>query len=438
MSNEPPSRKRPFIVTFRQLILGGVLLAILIVVGLAFGLVSKQNSSSIANAQEELEVRPMPVNVGTIEFVDSITQQRSFTGTVVSKNRSELGFEMPGKIVEILVDEGDSVVANQPIARLDAETFTAQLNATVAAVEQANNVFAEMQSGPRVERINAARANRDAAKSQFEMAQTNLERRQGLRKQGAISSEEYDQALFAVQTGKAQLQSANDQLSELEAGTRSEKLDAQKSIIRQLEASQKEMTVAIGKSTLVAPFNGMVTRRFVDAGTVMPASTPVVRLVDQENLEATIGIPFSIASDLKIGEEHQLIVEGKPFPARLIAKIRELDAQTRTQNIIFKVDPSASQFVVSGQLCEVHVTSKSDTSGFWIPISALTKGVRGLWSVMVVVPEGEKLRVEKRDVEIIHTESNRVLAKGTLENNTMIIIDGVHRVANGQWVTANE
>ena len=408
-------------------------LAILIGLGAMYCAGCTDSGDGRANAQSEA-IRVMPVNTGRVHFIDGAMLSRTFTGTVISRNRSDLGFEQPGKIIEVFVDDGDTVTQGQPLAQLDIETLAARRSAVNAQIEQAITVLAELQSGPRQQTIRASQANRDAAKSQLEMAKANFKRRMELRDQGGISSEEFDQAQFGFQTAQANYQAAEEQLAELEAGTRYEKIDAQKSLIKQLEAALEEVDVAISKSTLHAPFDGMITQRYLDPGNIVASSTPVVRLVDQANLEATIGLPYSIASTLSIGSQHTIEVEGRDILATLTAKIRELDPQTRTQSVILQIVPEDAPRVLSGQLCELQISSQSDASGFWIPTTALSKGIRGLWSVLALVPDRDGFRVEKRDVQIMHTESNRVLVRGTLEDGDQIVMEGVHRVAAGQLV----
>ncbi|MFK7766197.1 MAG: efflux RND transporter periplasmic adaptor subunit [Mariniblastus sp.] len=396
--------------------------------------------SNVGGTDVEAEAKPLPVNVAEVSFVDSIEQSRTYTGTIRARNRSDLGFELSGRIKALNVDEGDVVEKGQILAELDTETLKAQKGATTARLAQANSLMDELNTGPRKEKIQAARATVAANQSRYDNAVLNLKRRTRLKEGGAISQEEFDQARFAERTARAQLDASNEQLAELVAGTRLEKIAGQKSNVRQLEAAAKEIEVAIEKSKLVAPFSGTVTKRYLDPGTIAQASAPVVKLVEQSHLEAWVGLPVSIVADIEIGSEHEVLVAGLPFAATASAKIQELDTATRTQTVLFTLESGASGKVVSGQLCELQITSSVDSSGFWIPTSALSKGVRGLWSVMVIQPEvsGPNFRTSKQDIEVLKTDSNRVLAKGTIKDGDRIVVNGVHRIADGQLVVPVE
>ncbi len=431
MSIDVPPKSMPKL-TWRQ-ILAGVITSVIVVAGLVMLTVWTRNGSS-AQA-DTTNLRRMPVNVIRVKHAEGIRQSRTFTGMVRAKNRSDLGFELSGKIVDVFVDEGDTISAGAAIARLDVDALIAQKNGVLARIEQARTMLAELESGPRTETIRAARANRDAARSQLDIANLNLKRRDALRERTAISIEEFDQASFALKTAQANFQAAQENLAELEAGTRLEKVDAQKAIVKQLEASLEEIEVALTKSTLISPFPGTITRRYLDPGSIAQASVPVVRLVDEQHLEAWIGLPVPIVAELDLSSEMKISVDGQPYQATLSAKIKELDATTRTQTVIFRMD-NVESGVVSGQLCEIRIESNTEAAGFWVPTSALAKGVRGLWSVMALIaePKGQGSRLEKRDVEVVHAQTDRVLVRGTLSEGDQVVADGVHRITNGQLV----
>lgn len=440
MLKSQPQKQREQKMTKRQstitlIIFGGVVAALTAFAAGAFTSSDDETAESAPRSAADA-VKPLPVNVMKVEFVESIQESRTYTGVVRARRRSELAFELSGIVKSIDVDEGDIVTSGDVMARLDTETLLARKRASEASLRQANSQLEELESGPRQEFIRASRAALAAAKSQLDNAVVNLKRRRPLHDVGAISDDEYDQALFAEKTARANFNSAQQQLSELEAGTRSEKIAAQQSAVGQLQAALDEVEVAIGKSQLIAPFDGTVTRRYLDPGSIAGPSMPVVKLVEQEHLEAWIGLPVSIVAKLQKDSRHELVIGDRPVYGTVRAWIGELDPVTRTQTVLFTLDPEAANYVVSGQLCQLSVTSEVASSGFWLPTSALSRGVRGLWSVMVLVPNesGEAFLAQRRDVEVVRTDSDRVLARGTITSGDRIVADGVHRIADGQLV----
>ena len=382
----------------------------------------------------------LPVNAHRIHFVDSIKQTRRYTGVVRARRSSELAFELTGKIKEVLVEEGQTVQAGQVIATTDTATLQAQQAATLAQLAQTKFTMNELEAGPRKEQIAAASAETAAAKSEYANAKLRATRRQELFKKNAISGEEYDQAKLGVRTAKARWQAAAERLAELNAGTRQERLSAQQATVTQLEAAANEIEVAISKSNLLAPYSGTITKRYLDPGSIVQPSSPVCKLVEKK-LQARIGLPVDVASGVEVGQQYTVQVADASYDVTALAKIQEVDDATRTQAVLFEFPPEAAQSIVQGQLCQIQITTEVETAGYWVPNSAVTGGVRGLSSVMKLVPDAERLelfRVRRCDIEIIKTDSNQILVKGTIADGDLVLANGLHRVASGQLVSLAE
>lgn len=435
------TRGIPPVVGKKWLTTAGVALACFTLVGGIFLAAKNQKPATAAEdarPQPGDSPRPLPVNTMQVLLQSEGTQTMSFTGTIQARQSSDLAFELPGMVTEVLVREGDFVTKDQVLARMDTRTLVAKRAAVEAQLGQAKAVLDELTAGPREERIRSTIEQVRALESEFRLAKLNRDRRQSLREAGAVSEEEFDQARFGLQASEANLKEAKERLTELETGTRKEKLTAQASVVRQLESSLKEIDVSLQKSELLAPFSGTISRRYADNGSVASASVPIVRLIESGVLEAVIGLPPDIATSVASTENQSegviLNVGQREVSATIRSRVRELDPITRTQNIFLNIAPSDAELVVPGELCEWQIEQPVNRSGFWLPISALTRGVRGLWSVMVAVDQGEQLVAEKRDIEILLTESDRVLARGMLSDGDRIVLNGLHRIAAGQKI----
>ena len=302
--------------------------------------------------------------------------------------------------------------------------------------DKPNQSLKKLVAGPRRERIKTAEAEVASAASQYENARLRLERRKSLRQSKAILVEEFQQAEYDAKTRKAQLEAAKKRLEELKNGTRSEKINAQEATVSSLRASLEEINVSIDKSTLRAPYSATVSERFLDPGSIATPSLPVIKLVQDDQLEAWIGLPVEIASQVENGEAYKLEINGQEIEANASAKIAEVDQATRTQMVIFDVHPRYAGQVVSGQLCKVSIVSTYPVTGYWVPTSALNKGIRGLWSVMTVVPDASgTLRTRKRDIVIARTDAQRVFVEEPIQEGTRIVANGVHKITQGQAVS---
>lgn len=383
----------------------------------------------------------LPVEVTPIDAVDSYQVERAYTGTIVPRNSSVLSFELAGKLEQIMVDKGDYVEMGTPIASLDTRTLENQRWELLAQRKQLVAQLKEMQTGARAETIAAAEASVRQLNAQLQLARQKSDRREALYHQGAISQEQRDEAFNETSTLQARLDSVQSQLDELLAGTRSEQIEAQQALIEQQDAKIANLDIEQEKSILRAPFSGTISDRLADIGTVLDAGQAIFKIVEDNQLEAHIGIPASAASAIQIDDIFTLKVEQKTYQARVASVLPELDPQTLTLTIVLKLDQTDSTGIVPGQVAELQLTETIQSPGYWLPITALVETDRGLWSSYVLGQQQDLtaenqavFQVEENVVEILHTQSDRVLVRGTLQPNQQVIVDGIHRIVPGQQV----
>lgn len=383
------------------------------------------------------ETAPLPVQAITVNPVSAYTVEREYVGEIVAGRTSSLGFEAGGTVVEMLVDEGDTVAADQPLAKLDTRSLQTQRQQLVAQQDQATAQLAELRNGPRQQNIAAARAAVTELEQQVALARLQQGRRQDLYERGAISQEELDQQTFGAGALESRLAQAQSQLDELQVGTRPEQIEAQAARVRQLKAQIQSTEVDLTKSVMTAPFAGRISQRLVDEGVVVSGGQGVLELVESNTVEARIGIPVDVADVLAIGSQHTLEIAQRPYPATITALLPELDATSRTVTAVLKLE--TAEPLTIGQTARLVLTDTQPAEGFWVPSTALVQGEQGLWSVYVVVPAaGGEPVVARRHVEIIQTEGDRMLVQGMVQPGDQVIPSGTHRVVPGQTVRVIE
>lgn len=257
----------------------------------------------------------------------------------------------------------------------------------------------------------------------------------------ATSQSKLEEYTFGLKARQAQLEQARHELAELINGTRSEQLDAQKAIVEQLEAAIEDVDVDLRKSVLRAPFSGTIARRFVDDGTVVGTGQPILKLVEDAALEAWVGLPVAASVGVADDSAQKVRIAGRTFDARVSGRRPEVDPATRTRTVILQLDATAADYMVHGQIVRLQLEETVASSGFWLPTTALTEGERGLWSCLVAALDksdssvGQAFaKIERRDVEVLHTESDRVFVRGTLSAGDHVVTGGTHRISPGQIV----
>jgi len=383
----------------------------------------------------------LPVNVIVVQKVTSFETKRSYTGRITPRRAAELNFEQPGKLLSVSVEEGDQVSAEQTVATIDARRVTAKLQQVAAELARAEATLIEMKAPARTEQVQVAEAEIAELTAQLKLDELNFKRRQSLLQQNVITEEDFDSVRFGLAGSQARLEAAQQRLIELKAGARTEKVAIQQAVVDSWKAQHAAAEFDVADCVLKAPFAGVIAARHVDEGEYVTPQVPIVRLVETDRLEAWVGVPIDVATELKLSDPpFKIEIRGVTFEATLKTKKPEVDPKTRTQTIIFNLKTSSSHPITPGETVRLLLTQKTTATGFWVPVASLSSGVQGLWSAFVVNEKDGREVVAKRDVEVLYTDGEKALVRGALKEGDRIIADGVHRLAPGQAVkvtTAN-
>lgn len=195
------------------------------------------------------------VTVGEVRS-ESLVRRRAVTGEIRSRLMSALASQVEGLLVEINVDEGDTVEKGQVIARLDAARSQIAVERASAEVEYARSLIAQRQ----VELDNASR---------------DLERIEELDRLGSSGVSQLDESRTLVASQKAQLAQAEAELATAEGD---------------LALAQRELD----DMTIVAPFAGRIIDKSTEIGQWIGRGDTVVALVSLTKLEARIDIPEEV------------------------------------------------------------------------------------------------------------------------------------------------
>lgn len=381
----------------------------------------------------------LPVETMTVTAQNHRKIWRSYTGVLVARRQSSLSLRRLGKITQIMVEEGDRVTAGTPLATLDTSKLLAKQQELLAKRKQLVARLQDLESGSRQETIEVARLNLENLQTQLKLSLTKQQRRQQLYDSGAISLELLNEATTQAQSDRLRVRQAQKQLDELLAGARPQTVAAQQAAIEQLDASLASLKVDLDQSTLKAPFTGIVAQRLLDEGTVVNPGQPILSLVEAERPEARIGVPVGVANRIIPGSQQQLQIGFKTYQAKVMSIAPQLDTNSRTVSVILQLEDSLQGELKSGQIAKLQIAETIDESGYWLPTSALAKGVRGLWTCYVlgqrITESGQTaFNLEPRELEVLHTEGDRVFVRGTLQNSDRVIVNGTHRLVPGLLV----
>lgn len=389
-------------------------------------------------------LRALPVKTVQVHQDEEYTVWRHYTGTVRPRRESNLGFELGGRLVSVLVEAGDEVQAGQALAQLDIRRLQAKRKGLVAERAQALAILHELQAGPRQEEIEQARSRIVDLEEQLKLVGIKKVRAEKLFHEQVVSEDAFDDAASQERQLTARLEEASQRLQELLAGTRPEKIRAQEGSVEQMDALLELVDVDVENSTIFAPFDGIIGERRVDEGSVVAAAETVVHVLERAAPEAWVGVPLLMADSIVPGRSYSLKINGKDYSATAVSVLPEIDPATRTITAIFALGETESR-LYPGQVVRLSLEKSVEEAGMWVPTTALTRGVRGLWNCYALAGgksspnEGnDRYHVEHRQLEVLYADGDRVYVRGTLRDGERIVSEGTHRLVAGQPVTLLE
>jgi len=416
------------------------LVAILALVGLYASGTLRAGAGSVARAPEPAS------HLLFVPVVQAVQQEsherlRSFRGRLEARRETRLAFELRGRLAKVMVLQGARVEQGQVLARLDRSSEEARCEQVQAELGAARARLDELVAGPRREEIARAAAQVSELEHSLSDLVVKERRMQSLVAEKVSSKALEEEIVFARKAMAARLDAARALHAELSSGTRKELLQAQRAVVTGLGAAVRQSRVLLGKHDLVAPFAGRISKRYLHEGRIVDPGTPVLHLVEDQNLEGRVGMPARQAGLLEPGDKLEGLVGQRAASFRVQSVLPVIDATTHTQDVILVPEPTKGKSLPIGEVLLVQVREQVEERGFWLPTEALLRGERGLWAAYIArlqapADDGrvQVCTVERRLVEVLHVEERRVYVRGTLQDGELVVASGVHRLAVGQRV----
>jgi RND family efflux transporter MFP subunit len=216
-----------------------------------------------------------------------------------------------------------------------------------------------------------------------------------------------------------------------------ESVNAANAFVDEIVARKQTLLVEIGKTKLLAPFDGSVVSRLVDKGTVVAAGQTLFNFQQNGHLEVRFALSADHVNKFTLDQVMTLSTQTNRVLGKIksIAQQRRLD--TRTVDVIVSLTEQ-NVSILPGDLLHIDISSDINAQGFWVPRKALVSGVRGLWSLFTVeVIDGEHQLVTKL-VEMVYADDKKSFVRGALQDGVPVVIEGVQRLVPRQKVLIND
>jgi multidrug efflux system membrane fusion protein len=330
-------------------------------------------------APPEEPVRAVKViSVGT----DSFTANYEFAGEVKAQVESRLGFRVGGKIIRRQAELGQQVKAGQVLAQLDPQDYK------LAA--------------------DAARAQVAAASTQRDLAAADYKRYKELKDQNFISGAELERRDTTLKAAQAQLEQAQSQLA--------------------VQGNQANY------AALVADVSGVVTAVEAEAGQVVTAGTPVLRIAADGPRDVVFSVPEDKVAAIKVGTPVKVRVWSQA--AELTGRVREVSASadpaTRTYPVKVALDTREPPVLGATVYVQPQGLGATDVQVIKLPTSALRQ--EGKNSAVWVLDKAS-MTVKSQTIQIATADGNEAVIASGLQPGMLVVSAGVHVLSPGQKVT---
>ena len=227
----------------------------------------------------------------------------------IEVTEANVGFKLPGRVVELAVDEGDTVKAGQLLARLDSAELASVVMQNKASFQEATTKLSELKTGSRVQEIERAQANVSAQAADLEKAKKDFERADILFKNGAISASQFDASQSAFNAKMAQYRSVQETSSLVKEGPRKEDIQAAEYRVQQIKAMVNTSEERLKDTILYAPISGVVIRKNVELGESLAAGAPALTIGDLESPWVKVYIKEDRLGKVKLGQKAEVKVD---------------------------------------------------------------------------------------------------------------------------------
>jgi RND family efflux transporter MFP subunit len=247
------------------------------------------------------------VQVETVS-VSSIADNYRASGTVRARQIAAMAAKITANILEVRVHAGDHVQAGQTLILLDRRDLEANLRLAEAARTEAESAITETENA-----ITSARAS-------VELARVTHKRFQDLLAKASVSQQEFDESNARLRNAEAALEIAVAKRRQVEARR------------SQGEAEVAAARVALGYATIAAPFDGLVTERKADPGSLATPGAPLLTVERDGNLRLEASLDESRLGLAQIGDSVDVEIDGlnRTVSGRVGEIVPSVDSATRT------------------------------------------------------------------------------------------------------------
>lgn len=238
----------------------------------------------------------------------------------IEATQVDLASKVPGRVVEVLVREGERVKAGQLLVRLDLGETTTAVERERAGARSAEERALDVEAGSRAPEIAAARAEVSDRQAAVSLASKELERQEFLLRRKVGTQREVDRARSDAERTKAALRVSEERLRLAIEGARTHQKRAAEADAERAKAALEQSVIVARENEIRAPADGIVLHRFAEPGQLVSPGQPAMTLAFTDRLYVRTFIPETKLGRVRQGMPGSVTVDafpGRKFAARI-------------------------------------------------------------------------------------------------------------------------
>lgn len=329
--------------------------------------------------------RPPAVVVAAVATRD-VAPAIQGVGTIEAKVVVNVSSKVTGRVVAVLVDQGDTIKAGQPLVRLDTAQHAADVDRGEANVRSAEAQLRDLLAGPRPQEIEQLRARLASAAATRTLAERDVQRNEALYARQLIWAQDLDRAHHAHGVATAAVADARQGLElAMQNWARTDHIEAARA---QLKAAQSALALAhanLAETVMVSPLDGYVVSRELENGTVVNPGVAIVKITDPRTTWVTVYVDAHDTGGLAVGDRADITlrsVPGRAFQGRVARIQREGDRVTEQLAVDIAFVERASRLILGEQVeAVIRPPVRRDVSA--LPLAAVVRRPEGTGALVV-------------------------------------------------------
>lgn len=352
---------------------------------------------------------PIRVEVAQVDRGD-VVHEAFGRGTVESQREADVGFDLVGRLSEVLVEEGARVTLGQELARLETNQAQADLRSAQTGIGAARASLQRLAAEEERARALLATAEREAT------------RMQTLVEAEVMPSQQGDEASDRLRMARADLDRVLAQRSEATRG------------IDVATGGAEQRRVAMVRATLLAPFDGLVTRRVREPGDTVSIGSTVLRIVDTSRVYINAAVDETLLPLLEVDQSAAIFFPGTETSIMGSVSRISWEADRQTHELLVEVTPERlDRRVAIGQRADVRIQLQRHSNALRVPVRMLHHDERGAF--VYVDRDGRIARVRPRFG--LTGDDHVEIVEGLSERDTVMAAPGLVSTlpVGRRWVT---